>query len=220
MRAVRRQHGCYRQRLPAVSRAHRSAGCKHSKLVRRSTLENIVLEALRRNLRAPELVTEFIREVHVELNHQRSHLHIEQAKLETRLRKIELQSEGLITAISEGLRGPGIQGRLDALEAEKTMVYTQLQEPQGALVLLHPNLSGIYQKKVEALHEALHHRDHRDEAFTILRSLIERVEVRPSGNCLEVELIGHIASMVELAANKSKNAIPGGWRFRLPYSVP
>jgi site-specific DNA recombinase len=195
------------------SRAHRSAGCGHVKLVRRSILERIVFDALRTNLMAPDLVAEFIREVHAEVNRQRSQVHTEKAALESRLKKVEQQLEGLITAISEGLRGPGIQGRLDALEAEKATLRLELQNPQTALVLLHPNLAEMYQKKVQALEVALSQPDQRDEAFAILRSLIERVEVKQAADGLEVELIGDIASMVELAENKSKNAAPGGTAF-------
>ena len=112
--------------------------------------------------------------------------------------------EGLVTAISEGLRGPGIQGRLDVLEIERAKLRLELQNPQSALVLLHPNVAEMYHKKVQALQAALSQPDQRDAAFTILRSLIEPVEV---------ELVGDIASMVELAENKSKNAAPGGTAF-------
>jgi site-specific DNA recombinase len=195
------------------SRAHRSAGCRHLKLVRRSTLERIVFDAMRTNLMAPGLVAEFVREVHAEVNRQRSQVHTERAALKSRLKKVEQQLEGLITAISEGLRGPGIQARLDALEAEKATLRVELQNPQTALVLLHPNLAEMYQKKVHALQSALSQPDQRDEAFAILRSLIERVEVKQAADGLEVELIGDIASMVELAENKSKNAAPGGTAF-------
>jgi site-specific DNA recombinase len=169
--------------------------------------------ALRTNLMAPELVAEFIREVHAEVNRQRSQVRTERAALESRLKKVEQQLEGLVTAISEGLRGPGIQGRLDALEAEKATLRLGMQNPQTALVLLHPNLAEMYQKKVQALQVAISQPDQRDEAFAILRSLIERVEVKQAADGLEVELIGDIASMVELAGNKSKNAAPGGTAF-------
>ena len=43
--------------------------------------------------------------------------------------------------------------------------------------------------------------------------MIERVEVKQAGDGREVELIGDIASMGELAASKSKNAAPGGTAF-------
>lgn len=127
---------------------------------------------------APDLVAEFIREVHAEVNRLRSQVHTEKANLEVHLKKVEQQLEGLITAISEGLRGAGTQGRLDALEAEKATLSLELQNPQTALVLLHPNLAEMYQKKVQDLQGALNQPDQRDEAFATLRSLIERVEVK------------------------------------------
>ena len=89
----------------------------------------------------------------------------------------------------------------------------ELQNPQTALVLLHPNPAEMYQKKVQALQAALSQPKQRDEAFAILRSLIEGVEVKKASDGLEVELIGDIASMVELAESKNKNAAPGGTAF-------
>ena len=195
------------------ARANRGAGCGNLKLVRRGTLERIVFDAMRTNLMAPDLVAEFVREVHAEVNRQRSQMHTEKAALEARFKKVEQQLEGLITAISEGLRGAGLQGRLDALEAERAALRLELQNPQTAIVLLHPNLAEMYQRKVHGLQVALSQPDQRDEAFAILRSLIERVEVKQAGDGLEVELIGDIALMVELAENKSKNAAPGGTAF-------
>lgn len=59
---------------------------------------------------APDLVAEFIREVHAEVNRLRSQVHTEKANLEVHLKKVEQQLEGLITAISEGLRGGGYAG--------------------------------------------------------------------------------------------------------------
>ena len=190
--------------------AHRNGGCSSTKLIRRGELQDIVLEALRTNLMAPELVTEFIREVHKELEQQRTHAQTNRHDVERQLRKVEQQLQGLITAISEGLRSPGIQNRLDALEADKARLTAQLQEPPSNVVRFHPNLAGIYRNKVRTLHETLDHPEHRDAAFGILRSLIEEVIVQQGETGLEVELVGDIAAMVELAACNDKSATPRG----------
>jgi len=57
-----------------------------------------------------------------------------------------------------------------------------------------------YRDKVAALRDALYQEDTRAEAFEILRGLIEKVVIhdRP-GQTPEIELIGDIATMVEIS---------------------
>jgi site-specific DNA recombinase len=99
--------------------ADRNAGCSNNKLVRRSLLEALIVDSLRNKLLAPELVSEFINEVHQELKRQRKQSQIDQTEIANRLRKIDDQLDSLVTAIAEGLRAASPQSRLNALEAEK-----------------------------------------------------------------------------------------------------
>ena len=68
--------------------------------------------------------------------------------------------------------------------------------------------------QVEDLHRALMHPSTRDEAFAILRQLIERVSMHPREDGVEIELQGEIVAMVEVAlgsdgdgARNSKTAL-------------
>ena len=54
-------------------------------------------------------------------------------------------------------------------------------------------------KQIEGLHRALVHPATRDEAFAILRQLIERVTVHPREDGVEIGLQGEIVAMVEVA---------------------
>ena len=65
---------------------------------------------------------------------------------------------------------------------------------------LHPNLAALYRRKVENLHEALNDQYHHIEAAEILRSIIERINVRPlERGVFEIDLVGEIVNMVDLA---------------------
>ena len=211
--------GCCGHPLAAVgqdylrcSRAHRNGLCTNRTGVKRGVLEDIVIGALQHNLMAPELVAEFISAFHAEVNASRGEADVERRRAEKRKGEIERQLDGLITAIAEGLRSPGLQQRLDALEAERRQIDTTLAAPAPSPVRLHPNLAELYRKKVRALHEALRDPRTQAEALEIVRSLIEQVIVRPAaGGGVEVELVGEIASMVEVAMTpERKNAAREG----------
>ena len=199
--------GCCGHPLAAVgkdylrcSRAHRNALCTNTTGVRRGVLEEIVISALQHNLMAPDLVADFIAAFHAEVNANRGEADAERRRAEKRKGEIERQLDGLITAIAEGLRSPGLQQRLDALEAERRQIDATLAAPAPSPVRLHPDLAELYRKKVQALHEALHDPATEAEALEIVRSLIEQVIVRPrQGGGVEVELVGEIAAMVEVA---------------------
>ena len=45
--------------------------------------------------------------------------------------------------------------------------------------------------------------DGHEEAFAILRSLIEKIVIRPAGREFEIVLLGDIASMVEVEDSKA-----------------
>lgn len=55
----------------SCSAARRLGTCTNCKGIRRGVLEGIILDALKDNLMQPDLVTEFTREFHAEVNRQR-----------------------------------------------------------------------------------------------------------------------------------------------------
>jgi site-specific DNA recombinase len=147
---------------------------------------------------APELVEELIRAFQKEVNLQRREddalREVQGRELATVRRKLD----GLIEAIADGLRAPGLQQRLDELEARRSEIEQGLASAPTTHVLLHPNLAQVYRQKVEQLQRALDDPEIHDEAAQILRGLIEHVSIRPAENGLEIEIVGEIAKMVEL----------------------
>jgi hypothetical protein len=182
------------------ARAHRNGLCTSKASIRRGVLEDIVIKALQHNLMAPELVKEFVSAANHELNKHRANESAEREHLGPKLTKVERQLDQIINAIADGLRSPGLQGKLDALEIERAALKAQLSAPPPSPVRLHPNLADAYRDKVAALRDALYQEDTRAEAFEILRGLIEKVVIhdRP-GQTPEIELIGDIATMVEIS---------------------
>jgi hypothetical protein len=71
---------------------------------------------------------------------------------------------GLYDAIADGLRGSGLQEKLDALEAEKLDITLCIKTPKSATVSLLPALAELYQQKLRNLAEVLQNPKMRDQA--------------------------------------------------------
>jgi hypothetical protein len=104
---------------------------------------------------APELVEEFVRAFPKEVNNRRREddLLLEANKRE--LAEVRRKLNGLIDAIAEGLRTPGLQKRLEELELRRTELEQEIGSASTPPVRLHPNLAQIYRRKVERLQHAL-----------------------------------------------------------------
>jgi site-specific DNA recombinase len=182
------------------SAARRLGTCKNHKGIRRGVLENLILNALKQNLMHPDLVAEFIREFHAEINRQRHDAELLLGEKHRELEKTRHKLDGLIEAIAEGFRAPGLQAKLDELEQHKLKLESEIESAPAAAPRLHPNLAEIYRKKVGGLQDALSDPETRSEAIEILRGLIERVAISAAEDGFTVELVGEIANMVQLSS--------------------
>ena len=184
------------------SSARGTGTCNNRKSIKRAVLEDVILDALKQHLMAPELVSEFIAAFNAETSkQQRSEAQkqkIKHRELEDVIRKLE----GLYEAISDGLRTPGLLAKLEELEARKAALDREIFQELPSPPALHPNLAKLYQKLIEDLRASLLSPETRDEALDLLRSLIERIIVSPTDDGLSFELIGDITAMIEAAHNK------------------
>jgi site-specific DNA recombinase len=191
----------------ACSAARGSGTCSNRQSIRRPALERLILDGLRQRLMAPELVEEFIRAFQREINLQRREDDAVRDAKGRELADIKRKLNGLIEAIADGLRAPGLQQRLDELEANRIAIEECLAASTTTPVRLHPNLAQVYRRQVERLHQALDHPEIRDEAVQVLRGLIEHVLIKPADKGFEIEIVGEIAKMVELGLGpKTKQA--------------
>ena len=187
----------------ACSAARGSGTCSNRQSIRRVALEGLIIDGLRQRMMAPELVEEFVRAVQQEINLQRREDDALRDAKKRELAEVARKLNGLIDAIADGLRAPGLQQRLDELEARRVRLEQGLATVPTTPVRLHPNVAQVYRRQVERLHDALNEPEIRDEALQILRGLVERVSISPAENGLEVEIVGEIAKMVELGIEKN-----------------
>ena len=162
----------------ACGNARKLDQCTQRKAIRRSVLEDLVLDLVRQGMMQPEMVKAFVSAYTQEINAGRAGAEAERARRGRELTALTTKIEGLYDAVAEGFRSPGLLAKLEGLEAEKHALEQALAEPPPPPVRLHPNLAELYRAKVVALREALAHPEIRDEALGLLRGLITRVVVQ------------------------------------------
>ncbi len=81
--------------------------------------------------------------------------------------------DGLVEAIADGLRAPGLQHKLDLLEARRAELERQLHAAPPAVPRLHPNMTEVYRDRVGQLQRAM--AEDKDSAvLEAVRALIAR----------------------------------------------
>ena len=182
----------------ACTTARNGAGCTNRKSIRRCKVETGVLDGLRHRLMPPHLVEEFISAVHAEINKQHHQVELAHEQAQRDHAAVVTKLNGLYDAIAEGLRTPGLQQRLEELEAKETELKRELSDGIVPQPRLHPNLSQLYREKVEDLHLSLSDPVICTEAAEILHELIERIDVGFDGKAHCIRLTGDIVKLITL----------------------
>jgi site-specific DNA recombinase len=102
--------------------------------------------------------------------------------------------------------------RLRELGAREDELTERLSRAPVDLPDLHPNVAGIYRRKVERLAEALQHPQERDEAADAIRALIDRITLTPGAKRGEIAatLHGDLGTILEWVAQKANTPRLGG----------
>lgn len=103
--------------------------------------------------------------------------------------------------------------RLRELEAKRNELAERIAYAPVDIPDIHPNVAGIYRRKVERLAEALRHPQERDEAAEAIRALIERITVTPGlkRGQIDATLHGDLNKILEWATRtgqKNKTDTP------------
>ncbi|WP_431305748.1 recombinase family protein [Sediminicoccus sp. BL-A-41-H5] len=174
--------------------------CTNRRSVRRGALEGRILDALGSELMRPDLVAVFAEEFTQEWNRLAVDRSSERPNLQRELGAVERKLSGLIDAIADGLRAPGLQGRLDTLTGRKAELERLLVDAEAASATpsLHPNLAEVYRSKVTSLRAEMQ-KSASPEVREALRELVSRVEVHPGGEDgtgPRIELLGHLGALL------------------------
>ena len=183
---------------------HRYKGiCKNAHTIKVDQLEERVLCGLKERLLAPEMVAEFARSYHAEVNRLRAEKSAHEARTSRELADLDRRINNIVTCIEEGTATPAMRIRLIELEEQRSALTASLPEAgEGQIIELHPNAPDLYRRRVNDLQKALNADDEtRREAISILRGLIANIRLFPGKNRGEVnvELRGALAEFLGLA---------------------
>ncbi len=152
---------------------------------------------------APQMVEEFARSYHEEINRTAREADARLAQDRKQLAEVDRKVASIVTAIEDGGYNKTLKARLDELEAKKSEVEKRLAGATTSPVRIHPKLSELYRKKVEDLAASLSDEGIRREAADLLRGLIDKIVLTPLQDGLKAELHGDLAQILALTAESS-----------------
>ncbi len=193
-----------------------NGSCTNSHTIARPILEERVLAGLRDWLTAPEVTAEAVCAYVEEINRLNRERRTANEADRAALAEVEKKIAEIVAAIEEGGYTRALTDRLRKLEAKQDALTDRLENAPVHLPDIHPNVAGIYRRKVERLWEALRRPHERDEAATAIRDLIERITLTPGPKRGQIDatLHGDLVTILELAAKKGRKNRTGTLSFR------
>lgn len=183
-----------------------NGSCTNSRTIAREALEARMLAGLRDRLMAPEIAAEAMRTYAEETNRLNRERRSSGAADHKALADIEKKLKEIVTAIEDGGYSRPLMARLHDLEAKQDELTERLSRAPVDIPDIHPNVAGIYRRKVERLAEALRQPQERDEAAEAIRGVIERITLTPGPKRGEIDatLHGDLGTILEWTARTGR----------------
>ena len=120
------------------------------------------------------------------------------------LADVEKKLKEIVTAIEDGGYSRPFMTRLRQLEARQDELAERLSRAPVDIPDVHPNVAGIYRRKVERLAEALQRPQERDEAAGAIRA-IDHITLTPGlkRGKIAATLHGDLGTILEWTAQKA-----------------
>jgi hypothetical protein len=199
------------------SAATESGICPDPKTFYLDTVESAVLGGLKAELRAPKVISEYVRTYLEERKRLAAASNAKRQRLEQQHGQLTREIDRLVNAIAKGHGDPAVLGpQSSAVAAERTRISDELKHeaPAPKHVALHPAILQRYDEQLERLEDALAEgaKAGDGEAAEAIRDLVETVTVfrdpeRPGGVC--VEIAGRLNAL--LGDSAYPNRVRGVW---------
>jgi DNA invertase Pin-like site-specific DNA recombinase len=186
--------------------------CDNRRTVGLEAIERQVIEAIEKHLAAPDLIAEYVREFHRELRELNEGKGRRRSDLGRRLASAEANIKRTVDLLVKGYPTRALKERLAELEAERTAIEADLAALAPPLTEFHPNVAENYRRKVADLKAALLAADeaNRADAFRVIRELVERIVIQPSGpyRPVDIEIHGKLAALLKASTGAVDGTAP------------
>jgi DNA invertase Pin-like site-specific DNA recombinase len=187
--------------------ARNKGTCANLRTIRRDRMEETILSGLRDHLMDPALYEVFAEEFTRHANRLRMEHNATLAGYKAELERIDRRIKKLIDAVADGMPGSVVKDEMISLADRKEELKHLLDTTEEAPTLLHPNMAKLYRERIAALADALNQPDQQTEAADIIRTLIDRIDLRPDETDpkgLVIDLHGALAGILSLCAASKK----------------
>ena len=181
-----------------------NGSCSNGRGIRRTILEERVLAGLKDRLMAPEKAADAVRAWADEINRLNRERSVAGEANRKELAEIEKKMATMISAIEDGGYVKGMIDRLREMEVRQEELKERLATVPSEIPDIHPNIAGVYQRKVARLAAALRNPEERDAAAAAIRGLIERIVLTPGEKRgeLEITLRGDLGRILEWTGHR------------------
>jgi site-specific DNA recombinase len=194
------------QNLFGCATARNKGTCDNRLNIRTDHIEATILDGLKARLMDPDLFKVFAEEFTREVNKVRIEQSAGRNASEAEIRRVSQQIDKLVMAIADGADAIALNTKIKELEDRRADLEAQFTEQPSNQPLLHPSLAELYRRKVAELAGLFDDPECRDEAFELIRSLIDEVRLIPKDGELRISLKGELAGILSLADSHKKPA--------------
>ena len=181
------------------------SACGNRRTIRQDDLEETILRAIRDQLMDPRLIEVFCAEYTEHLNRLRASRNAGRAGMEAELTKLQQAEKRMIQAICDGFASDQLKADMNANTARQKVLRAELETEPEEKILLHPAMATEYRKQVENIVRGLSKDQTRAQAIEIIRSMIDRVVLRPlnTPEGFAIDLYGDLAGILRVAQGDS-----------------
>lgn len=186
--------------------------CDNRRLISSADYERRVLDDLKGQMLAPDVVTAYVRTYHQEHARQTAQLAKGRERTQRQLDEATRKVKRLVEAVAAGgSEFAEIRELLSAARDDRDRLAREIASMEALPVLtLHPGLADQYRRSIEELEASLAAEETRLEAVPKLRKLIARIEATPSSakRGVNLRIVRQIDEVLQLA-NSSRITATG-----------
>lgn len=215
-------------RYMRCSRMVETGLCDNRRLIRIEAIERRVIDGIETHLAAPEIVAEYVREYHRLCREQAGGFERERRALDRKIDQLAAECRNIVDMIAKGRASRTLEERLDQAEAERLAAEQEREALTASPVEFHPNAGELYRKKIADLKRLLGDArpEFREEAYAIVRSLVEKIVIHPTGprGPVDLEIHGQLATLLKAQPGAvpvvSVGKVVAGVRNNLTHRLP